>query len=210
MRIGIDARELCGRATGVGRYLGGLLREWAARSARAHATSSCSTRTSRSSLSLDARRFATRTIAGARRHAGGSRCSCRARRRPIISTSSSRPAYTAPLRLGGADRGRHPRSVVRRAPGVVRAARRRAAALADRASRRSRARAVITISEFSKRELIERLDVPADEDPRDTAWASGPTGAALRAPPLVPSPQSLVPAESCSSAPSSTAATSPI
>ena len=29
MRIGIDARELSGRATGVGRYLSGLLREWA-------------------------------------------------------------------------------------------------------------------------------------------------------------------------------------
>ena len=28
MRIGIDARELCGRPTGVGRYLAGLLREW--------------------------------------------------------------------------------------------------------------------------------------------------------------------------------------
>ena len=29
MRIGIDARQLCGRQTGVGRYLSGLLREWA-------------------------------------------------------------------------------------------------------------------------------------------------------------------------------------
>jgi glycosyltransferase involved in cell wall biosynthesis len=29
MRIGIDARELCGRATGVGRYLSGLLQAWA-------------------------------------------------------------------------------------------------------------------------------------------------------------------------------------
>ncbi len=29
MRIGIDARELCGRPTGVGRYLSGLLGEWA-------------------------------------------------------------------------------------------------------------------------------------------------------------------------------------
>ena len=29
MRIGIDAREVCGRSTGVGRYLGGLLSEWA-------------------------------------------------------------------------------------------------------------------------------------------------------------------------------------
>lgn len=28
MRIGIDARELSGKPTGVGRYLGGLLREW--------------------------------------------------------------------------------------------------------------------------------------------------------------------------------------
>jgi glycosyltransferase involved in cell wall biosynthesis len=30
MRIGIDARELVGQVTGVGRYLGGLLHEWAA------------------------------------------------------------------------------------------------------------------------------------------------------------------------------------
>ena len=28
MRIGIDARELGGHATGVGRFLAGLLREW--------------------------------------------------------------------------------------------------------------------------------------------------------------------------------------
>ena len=30
MRIGIDARELCGKPTGVGRHLSGLLRAWAA------------------------------------------------------------------------------------------------------------------------------------------------------------------------------------
>src|SRR5687767_15242732 len=28
MRIGIDARELCGKSTGVGRHLSGLLRAW--------------------------------------------------------------------------------------------------------------------------------------------------------------------------------------
>ena len=28
MRIGIDARELCGQPTGAGRYLGGLLHQW--------------------------------------------------------------------------------------------------------------------------------------------------------------------------------------
>ena len=33
MRIGIDARELVGQVTGVGRYLGGLLNEWAANGA---------------------------------------------------------------------------------------------------------------------------------------------------------------------------------
>jgi glycosyltransferase involved in cell wall biosynthesis len=37
MRIGVDARELAGQVTGVGRYLAGLLDEWAATgSARAH------------------------------------------------------------------------------------------------------------------------------------------------------------------------------
>ena len=30
MRIGIDAREICGRPTGVGRYVTGLLDQWAA------------------------------------------------------------------------------------------------------------------------------------------------------------------------------------
>ena len=34
MRLGIDARELSGKPTGVGRYLSGLLREWTAEDAR--------------------------------------------------------------------------------------------------------------------------------------------------------------------------------
>jgi glycosyltransferase involved in cell wall biosynthesis len=38
MRIGIDARELCGRPTGVGRHLSGLLRAWAADAAAARHT----------------------------------------------------------------------------------------------------------------------------------------------------------------------------
>ena len=40
MRIGIDARELAAAPTGVGRYLGGLLAEWADRRPRARRTSS--------------------------------------------------------------------------------------------------------------------------------------------------------------------------
>ena len=35
MRIGVDARELCGKPTGVGRYLSGLLREWSRNEAAA-------------------------------------------------------------------------------------------------------------------------------------------------------------------------------
>ena len=38
MRIGIDARQLCGRTTGVGRYLLGLLSEWAAAATSERAT----------------------------------------------------------------------------------------------------------------------------------------------------------------------------
>src|SRR5216684_6256737 len=61
MRIGIDARELCGRATGVGRYLGGLLHEWAAGGCAhefvLYAAGAIA-------LPLDARRFATRLIPG--------------------------------------------------------------------------------------------------------------------------------------------------
>src|SRR5829696_777914 len=61
MRIGVDARELCGHPTGVGRYLGGLLLEWAAlRGSREFVLyAPDATR-----LPLDMRRFATRTVPG--------------------------------------------------------------------------------------------------------------------------------------------------
>lgn len=36
MRIGIDARELCGRPTGVGRHLSGLLHAWSTAAPAAH------------------------------------------------------------------------------------------------------------------------------------------------------------------------------
>jgi glycosyltransferase involved in cell wall biosynthesis len=36
MRIGIDAREICGKPTGVGRHLSGLLREWSSAGAAGH------------------------------------------------------------------------------------------------------------------------------------------------------------------------------
>ena len=62
MRIGIDARELCGRATGVGRYLGGLLHEWAAARTLAHEFVLYAHEPI--ALPLDGRRFATRIVPG--------------------------------------------------------------------------------------------------------------------------------------------------
>ncbi len=96
MRIGIDARELCGHATGVGRYLGGLLREWAALRGAAHEFVLYAH--DATTLPLDARRFATRIVPGppgtwweqVQRAARGSR---RSPRRLVCA------GYTAPLRM---------------------------------------------------------------------------------------------------------------
>ena len=59
MRIGIDARELGGRATGVGRYLGGLLAEWTADD-RASGHEFVLYAAEPIASALDARRFQTR------------------------------------------------------------------------------------------------------------------------------------------------------
>lgn len=159
MRIGVDARELCGRATGVGRYLAGLLAEWGG---------SDETRRHEFVLyaphaiapALDARRFATRTIAGS----GGTRWEQidlpRAIARDPLDVWFA-PAYSAPL--------------LTRVPTVVaihdlsfvahpewftwrEGAKRRL--LVGRSART--ARAVVTISEFTRGELIERLGIPRD------------------------------------------------
>ena len=63
MRIGIDARELCGRPTGVGRYLTGLLLEWA-RGGRAGAHDFVLYAPEAIALPLDARKFRTRIVPG--------------------------------------------------------------------------------------------------------------------------------------------------
>jgi glycosyltransferase involved in cell wall biosynthesis len=157
MRIGVDAREVCGRATGVGRYLGGLLREWGASDAvRRHEFVLYAP--GPIAMPLDTRRFATRAVAGS----GGTWWE-QIELPPVAARDHLdvwfAPAYSTPLRLD--------------IPSVVaihdlsfmahpewfrlrEGARRRL--LARRAARRSRA--VITISEFSRGELIERLGVP--------------------------------------------------
>jgi glycosyltransferase involved in cell wall biosynthesis len=157
MRIGIDARELCGRATGVGRYLAGLLAEWAV-DERARRHEFVLYAPAPIGLSLDARRFPTRVVHG---HPGSWWEQVRL---PRVAASDHieawfAPGYTAPLRLKvptvvaihDLSFVAHPewfrfREGVRR-----RWVTRQSAAAAS---------AVITISDFSKGELIERLDVP--------------------------------------------------
>jgi glycosyltransferase involved in cell wall biosynthesis len=155
MRIGIDARELCGRATGVGRYLGGLLREWAV-GAPAHEFILYAPEPI--AVALEARRFRARVIPGSAGTWWEQIQLPRAAAADRLDVWFS-PAYTAPLLLDipivvtihDLSFVAHPewfqiREGVRR-----RWLTRRAAGQAE---------AVVTISEFSKRELMERLDVP--------------------------------------------------
>ncbi|MGC4085246.1 MAG: glycosyltransferase family 1 protein [Vicinamibacterales bacterium] len=152
MRVAIDARELCGKPTGVGRYLAGLLREWT------------STGTAGHEFLLYGHRHPTDPIDAAIRvvpGAGGTlweqRELPRALARDGVDVLFS-PAYSTPL--------------VTRVPRVVamhdisfearpdwyrwrEGVRRR---LLARLSVRA-ARAVVTISEFSRGEIVSRLGV---------------------------------------------------
>ena len=139
--------------TGVGRYLGGLLQRVGRRRAAPAATSSSSTRPSRSRVTLDAPplRHARRRRAAAAR--GGNRSQLPARRRARSPRRLLRAGLHRAARLARADRRRHPRPVVRRAPRVVSARAKGCGAGWLTRQSAARARAVITISEFSRREL---------------------------------------------------------
>ena len=156
MRIGIDARELCGQPTGVGRYLGGLLAAWSAdERARRHEFLLYAHR--EISARLDARRFATRAVPGS----GGTwweqvELPAAAAREHLDAWFS--PAYSMPLRLTvPAVVAIHDLSFVAH-PEWFRlreGARRRL--LVTHSARR--ARAIITISDFSRAEIVERLGI---------------------------------------------------
>jgi glycosyltransferase involved in cell wall biosynthesis len=198
MRIGIDARELCGRSTGVGRYLGGLLREWASDD-RARAHEFILYAAEPIGASLDARRFPTRTVAGGT----GTWWEQVEIPRAVVSDHLDvwfAPAYTAPIRIAAPTVvAIHDLSFVAH-PEWFRlreGARRRW--LTGQAA--SRASAVVTISQFSKRELIERLAVPADKihvippgiDNGDSALGAGRLELGARGSVSPPSPQFLAP-----------------
>ncbi|HEY7285671.1 MAG TPA: glycosyltransferase family 1 protein [Vicinamibacterales bacterium] len=158
MRIGIDAREIGGRVTGVGRYLGGLIREWTG-SPAAKRHEFVLYAPGDLALAVDTRHFATRRIKGA----GGTFWEQvqlpQAIARDHLDIWFS-PAYSMPLRLRiPAVVAIHDLSFVAHPEWfrVREGARRR---LLSRHSA-EKARAVITISEFSRGELIERLGVPA-------------------------------------------------
>jgi glycosyltransferase involved in cell wall biosynthesis len=156
MRIGIDARELCGRATGAGRYLYGLLREWSAdESTRRHEFVLYAPEPLTGSL--DARRFATRVVSGAPNTWWE-----QVRLPPVAARDHLdvffSPAYTAPLAtrvptvtaIHDVSFAAHPEWFSAREGLRRRTICRRAA---------KQARAIVTISEFSRREIVEHLGV---------------------------------------------------
>ena len=157
MRIGIDARELCGRATGAGRYLSGLLSAWAVdESARNHSfilyTPEALT------VQLDARRFPTRLVSRARGVWWEQVSLPRVAAADHLDVFFAQ-AYTAPLLLRvptvvtihDVSFVAHPEWFTTR-EGLRRRWLTRLAA--------RNARAIVTVSDFSRRELIERLGVP--------------------------------------------------
>jgi len=196
MRIGIDARELCGRATGVGRYLGGLLHAWAA-DGRARAHEFILYAPDGIALPLDARRFATRIVPGAAGTWWEQASLPRAAAADHVDVWFA-PAYTAPLRIGV--------PLVAAIHDVSFAAHPEWFRLREGARRRwlvgrtaHKAAAVITISEFSRRELIDRLNVEAARihvvPPGIGAegWGLGASRSAIASPePRAPSPYAVL------------------
>jgi glycosyltransferase involved in cell wall biosynthesis len=156
MRIGIDARELSGRVTGVGRYLAGLIRDWTTNE-RARAHEFVLYAPEPFATSLDGRRFPTRIVPGN----GGTWWE--QMQLPGVAKADHldvffAPAYTAPLRLDvptvvtihDVSFAAHPEWFKLRE-----GARRRWLTRATAA----RARVILTVSEFSKQEIVERLGV---------------------------------------------------
>ena len=162
MRVGIDARELCGRPTGVGRYLAGLLAQWA-KSAAAQHDQFVLYAPEPFEQDVASRRFSTRLVPG------GHGTWWEQARVARVATHDDldvwfAPGYTAPI---GFDRPvvlvvhdlsffAHPEWFSLREGVRRRWVTQRSVAAACR---------IITISDFSKRELIERLGVaPASID----------------------------------------------
>jgi len=160
MRIGIDARELSGHATGVGRFLGGLLREWSnsSNSSLGSAHEFVLYAPEPVAIALDSRRFRTREVAGT----PGTWWEQMQLPEAVASDQLDvffAPAYTAPLRVKvpivaaiyDVSYVAHP-EWFRLREGI------RRRWLTQRTA--EKAQAVITLSEFSRGEIINHLSVP--------------------------------------------------
>lgn len=157
MRIGVDARELCGKPTGVGRYLTGLLTEWAA-GERARRHEFVLYAHEPLGVTLDARRFALRLVGGN----GGTRWEQQQLPAAVARDHLDvffAPGYTAPIfariplvvAMHDVSFAAHPEWFSAREGLRRRVITRRLA---------SHASAITTLSEFSKRELVELLRAP--------------------------------------------------
>ena len=162
MRIGIDARQLCGAQTGVGQYLSGLIDEWAT-SREPRATSHefflyVPVPLEAQPAGLNAGRFVTRVVPGS----GGTwweQMQVPRATMPDHLDAFFAPQYSAPLALKtptvvaihDVSFAAHPEWFHTREGMRLRWLSRRAAA---------KARAVVTISEFSRREIVEHLSIP--------------------------------------------------
>jgi len=161
LRIGIDAREVLGRPTGVGKYLAAIVREWAADTAIPH-TFTCFAHADPRPLFPPADpRFQAAVVPSATSGTWWEQTALASAASAAPLDVFFGPAYTIPLRL------RHPSVVFIHDVsffahpewfGWREGWRRR---LVTRASAR-RARVVLTLSTFSAREITERLGVSAD------------------------------------------------
>jgi len=157
VRIGIDARELTGHTTGVGRYLAGLLREWAT-DERARACEFVLYAHEPLGVSLDGRRFPTRIVAGKPGTWWEQVQMPAAAARDHLDVFFA-PGYTSPLfrrvptvvAIHDVSFAAHPEWFTMR-EGVRRRWLSRQAAL--------QARAIVTISQFSRSQLVEHFGVP--------------------------------------------------
>ena len=156
MRIGIDAREIVGKVTGVGQYLGGLLREWSASGA-----------TSRHEFLLYVHDAAPTAPASMTVRLLPGRSGWRWQQLTLPRAAANdhldvffAPQYTAPSVLNAPlVVAIHDVSFVAHPEWFGTREGLRLRWLSRHAARH--ARAVVTISDFSRREIVEHLNVPA-------------------------------------------------
>src|SRR4051812_26027925 len=160
--VGIDARELLGEATGVGRYLGELLRRWVARPDAASRQFVLYTPEPLPFMAtVPGTANVREMVVGSGRGTWWEQTHLRRAVRADPPGVFFASAYTAPLALGvplavaihDVSFAAHPEWFRPREGARRRLLTRQAARTAD---------VIFTISEFSKREIVERLSVPAD------------------------------------------------